>query len=163
MSVSAFPHGAMAATPQPPGTVTLSGATIFFSDDTAGWYARASFYLDVSSGNTYKYEGISTSPTFPGDYTQINSTNDWLRGGSDDGNFQIQVQVTNDSLDTFTINGSSKSAGTTWYDLDGDVLLSNVETFQFQTDSSTVDIAIRYLGGSTLDSGTYTITAACDL
>ena len=146
----------------PNEVVTLSSENVIYNDLSAPWRANAALKI-ASDGKVYKYQGdaISGSET----WSQIDAATDWVKPHTaNDGNYEIQVQLAlYDTPETFTINGVSKTVGTTWYALDGDVILRNTEGVQFGQFISQLTISIRYNGGATLDSGTYTLNASCDL
>lgn len=150
-----------------PGTVTLTNANITYTADPPGTNANARYGLSVSTGNVYEYKGASVSPSFPSAYTQINSTNDWIRPTTaDDGNFEVRVQLGSGTIiEFYQINGVGKTIGTTWYALDGDLVLGNYRTDLegFGITAGTADVAIRYDGGEILDSANIQLNAAIDL
>lgn len=143
-------------------TVTLSGETVSRNTLSFPWRANATLKID-NDGNVYEYEGGAVPDAET--YVQIDTATDWIRPTTANDNlYQIQVQKTSGSNpETFTINGVAKTVGTTWYTLDGDVILRNTVQGQFEQWQSTLSISIRYGTGSTLTTATYSLNASADL
>lgn len=126
--------------------VNLDGETISFSSTNNRWAG-----VRINTDGTVDRRGGTTS-----NYTQIDTTTDWIiPNGAANSSYEVYCAVNSTSGNGLDA-GSASTA--TWL-----ALSTNREWFcnrtTVGTDNANITISIRYNGGSTLDSGTYDLTA----
>jgi len=136
----------------PDDIINLDGHTVS-AFKAGGTNADAHLKVD-NDGNMYQQKNF-------GGYTQIDSTNDWVRPTTSSPGL-YEVRFTSLVGDTLT---SSTASEDTWWDVSSGDFILRLRLFGggFDFASSVFDVEIRYDGGSNLASTSYTLSCSTEL